>query len=260
MFDDGVLATMAERLVAVPGIAAVTLGGSRARGDHTPTSDVDLGLYYREPPDTSALCEYAAELDYDLSSVGRPGDWGPWVDGGAWLRVEDVAVDWIYRDVARVEQRVAAAVAGRTSRYPQVGHPFGFPAHAYAAEVALAKPLADPDGLLAELRTHLTPYPVALRQALMDDSGSLTSTWSPPARVWFVATASTLPRASPTPCWSQRMPCTGSPVGGPQTRRGWWRRPAACRTHRTASPHDVKRQCAACSRKAWAWRSTGPPR
>jgi len=78
-------------------------------------------------------------------------------------------VDWIYRDVARVEQSVAAAVAGRTSRYPQVGYPFGFPAHAYAAEVALAKPLADPDGLLAELRAHLTPYPVALRQALMDD-------------------------------------------------------------------------------------------
>ena len=35
--------------------------------------------------------------------------------------------------------------------------------------LALAKPRADPDGLLAELPAHLTPYPVALRQALMDD-------------------------------------------------------------------------------------------
>jgi predicted nucleotidyltransferase len=38
-------ADVAARLIAVPGVAAVVLGGSCARGTATPDSDVDLGLY-----------------------------------------------------------------------------------------------------------------------------------------------------------------------------------------------------------------------
>ncbi len=160
---------MAERLVTTSGVVAVTLGGSRARGDHTSSSDVDLGLYYRGTPDVAALRDYTAELGNDSEVVTRPGEWGPWVDGGAWLAVDGVAVDWIYRDVSRVEESAAAALAGHTRRETQVGHPFGFPAHAYAAEVALSRPLADPEGVLADVRRGLSPYPPALRQALVDD-------------------------------------------------------------------------------------------
>jgi predicted nucleotidyltransferase len=36
---------VAGRLIAIPGVVAVVLGGSRARGTATPESDVDLGLY-----------------------------------------------------------------------------------------------------------------------------------------------------------------------------------------------------------------------
>ncbi len=169
MLDHATLLAMAERLAAMPGIMAVALGGSRARGDHVRTSDVDLGLYYRDSPDLDALRSYATELGNDPASVKSPGEWGPWVDGGAWLRVGDVPVDWIYRDASRVTASVAAAIAGDTRRYPQVGHPFGFPAHAYAAEVAVSIPLADPEGLLADLRGRLTTYPQALRAALIDD-------------------------------------------------------------------------------------------
>lgn len=38
---------MAEALGGVAGVVGVTLGGSRARGDAGPDSDVDLGVYYR---------------------------------------------------------------------------------------------------------------------------------------------------------------------------------------------------------------------
>ncbi len=38
------LARLADRLIEVPGVQAVTLGGSRARGDHAPESDYDMGL------------------------------------------------------------------------------------------------------------------------------------------------------------------------------------------------------------------------
>ena len=49
---------LAERLAAVPGVVAVTLGGSRAVGAAVAGSDWDFGLYYRgglDPADISAL-------------------------------------------------------------------------------------------------------------------------------------------------------------------------------------------------------------
>ncbi len=33
-----------DRLLSIEGIVAIALGGSRVRGNHTPKSDVDLGL------------------------------------------------------------------------------------------------------------------------------------------------------------------------------------------------------------------------
>src|SRR5689334_4375233 len=91
---------MAARLAEVPGVVGVLLGGSRARGEHQPDSDWDLGVYYRGHLDLAALRALAGP-GVDVAS---PGEWGPWVNGGAWLRVEGVPVDWILRDLDRVEQ------------------------------------------------------------------------------------------------------------------------------------------------------------
>ncbi|SCD41986.1 Nucleotidyltransferase domain-containing protein, partial [Streptomyces sp. SolWspMP-sol7th] len=93
------LQAMAARLTDVDGIVAVALGGSRARGLHRPDSDYDLGLYYRGGLDTAALRALAGEG----VEVSEPGGWGPWVNGGAWLTVGEDRVDWIYRDLDRVE-------------------------------------------------------------------------------------------------------------------------------------------------------------
>ena len=56
---------IAERLTQVDGVSAVVLGGSRARGTHTPESDIDLGLYYdpQQPLDLPALDRIATEFD-----------------------------------------------------------------------------------------------------------------------------------------------------------------------------------------------------
>ena len=86
------LTELAGELTAVPGVVGVVLGGSRARGDHTPESDTDLGLYYRRPLDTEALNAVAGRFG---GRVTEPGGWGPWVDGGAWLRIDGEPVDWI---------------------------------------------------------------------------------------------------------------------------------------------------------------------
>jgi predicted nucleotidyltransferase len=77
-------------------MVGVLLGGSRARGEHTPDSDVDLGLYlyYRHPLDVVALGDLARDVAGAGARVTRPGEWGPWVDDGGCLRSAGTAMDW----------------------------------------------------------------------------------------------------------------------------------------------------------------------
>jgi hypothetical protein len=96
---------LATRLVAIPGVVAVTLGGSRASGAYG--SDWDFGLYYRgtiDPDDVRALGFPGL--------VFAPGEWGRLVNGGAWLRVDGIAVD-LYRDLDEVLGWTAQAEQGR---------------------------------------------------------------------------------------------------------------------------------------------------
>ncbi|MET9882083.1 nucleotidyltransferase domain-containing protein [Streptomyces sp. NPDC006430] len=153
---------MAHRLAQVPGVVGVLLGGSRARGEHRPGSDWDLGVYYRGDLDVDALRALAGP-DVD---VAGPGGWGPWVNGGAWLRVDGIAVDWILRDLDRVEQVWGQCREGRYEVGVQAGHPLGFWSPCYPGEVALGRVLADPTGELADLRRRTARYPEPLREAL----------------------------------------------------------------------------------------------
>ncbi|MFJ7244076.1 nucleotidyltransferase domain-containing protein [Kitasatospora sp. NPDC098652] len=156
------IAHMAARLAEVPGVVGVMLGGSRARGEHRPESDWDLGVYYRGDLDLAALGELAGPG----VEVAGPGGWGPWVNGGAWLRVDGVAVDWILRDLDRVERVWADCRAGRYEVGVQAGHPLGFWSPCYVGELALGRVLADPTGELAALRAQAADYPEPLRAAL----------------------------------------------------------------------------------------------
>ena len=79
------------RFGGVPGIRAIVLGGSRARGEATAQSDYDIGLYYEadNPIDVGRLAKAAMLLPGAASSsVTAIGEWGPWINGGAWLTVD----------------------------------------------------------------------------------------------------------------------------------------------------------------------------
>ena len=97
---------IAERLGKVTGVVAVALGGSWARGEGYPDSDMDLGVYYRQdrPPAVGELRRLAQELDdrHLPDLVTKAGEWGPWTNGGGWLRVAGRPVDWLYRDAGKV--------------------------------------------------------------------------------------------------------------------------------------------------------------
>ncbi|WP_406282355.1 nucleotidyltransferase domain-containing protein [Streptomyces sp. NBC_00209] len=164
------VAEMAARLTQVPGIRAVLLGGSRARGAHRPDSDWDLGVYYRGTPDTAALSALASAFQGSPVEVTGPGGWGPWVNAGGWLRVDGVQVDWILRDVDRVEAVWADCREGRYEVGVQPGHPLGFWSPTYPGEVALGRVLSDPGGELTALREETSRYPEALRKALAEAS------------------------------------------------------------------------------------------
>ena len=57
-------------LADVPGVAGLALGGSRARGNASPDSDWDIGLYYDEPPDFDVLLDAVGALG-EVDGFGR---------------------------------------------------------------------------------------------------------------------------------------------------------------------------------------------
>ncbi|GGK25700.1 hypothetical protein GCM10008955_19280 [Deinococcus malanensis] len=160
---------VAARLMEVPGVLGVALGGSHVTGTAVAGSDIDLCLAYdaRRPFDLDALNALCRKLDDSgQAQACPPGGWGPWVDGGAWLTVEGQQVDVIYREMGRVARSVQDACAGRVELFTQTGHPHGIHAHHYAAELASCWLLADPQGELERLQAQIQPYPEALAQAL----------------------------------------------------------------------------------------------
>lgn len=167
-----VAARVAARLSAIPGVTAVALGGSRARGEGHPDSDIDLGIYYEpeRPPDLPALRALARELHGGGAeeAVTPIGAWGPWINGGAWLEIAGRRVDWLYRDLGRVRGVIEACRAGQVACDYQPGHPHAFLGSIYLAEVHDGLPLVDPGGALASLKALVTPYPPPLRRALID--------------------------------------------------------------------------------------------
>ena len=168
--DEALLSRLVVALAPVPGIEAVALGGSRARGTATTSSDYDIGLYYRRNRliDISALSRVAATLDDRgaAAEITPLGGWGPWIDGGGWLLIDGIHVDLLYRDLDRVASAIDHAHAGKVEPHYQPGHPHAFLSTIYVGEVAYARALHDPAGSLAALQARTTPYPPALAAAL----------------------------------------------------------------------------------------------
>lgn len=168
--DDVLLGRLVRAIGGVPGVRAIVLGGSRARGEATAQSDYDIGLYYEvdNPIDTGRLAKAATLLPGAASSsVTAIGEWGPWINGGAWLTVAGQRVDLLYRELGKVRAVIEACRASRIEKVYQPGHPLGFVSAIYMGEVALARVLWDPEGVLAPIRRQCMPYPPALGEALV---------------------------------------------------------------------------------------------
>jgi predicted nucleotidyltransferase len=166
---DEIISQVVARVAKVEGIAAIVLGGSRARGTADERSDIDLGIYYsaEHPFSTAALEAAAQELD-DRHAEGliTPfGAWGPAVNGGGWLEIRGHHVDFLYREIGAVREAIEDFVAGRPRSVYQLGHPLGFHMQIYAGEVHVCRPLFTTSGTIAELKSMVREYPEKFRTA-----------------------------------------------------------------------------------------------
>ncbi len=154
--DERFLATTADRLAALPGIEAVSLGGSRAQGTHRPDSDWDLAVYYR-----GSQGGFSPRALRDVGWEGEVSEFGGWSEGvfngGAWLRIDGRPVDVHYRDLDVVEHQLAEAEHGRFDVEPLLFHLVGIPTYLVVAELAVGRVLvgdlprpAYPDALRRE--------------------------------------------------------------------------------------------------------------
>ncbi|SEO83967.1 nucleotidyltransferase domain-containing protein [Paenibacillus sp. OV219] len=171
MDSEQIIAMIAEKLRKVQGIEAVVLGGSRARGTHTPSSDIDIGIYYSnsEAIDLIALRAVASEIHDDGNAVLTDiGGWGPWVNGGGWLTVQGCAVDFIYRDLQRVAHVMNQCLTGQVTIDYHPGHPHGYTNALYVSEAAVCHILWDATGTLTDLKARTSPFSPILKQALVD--------------------------------------------------------------------------------------------
>lgn len=164
---------MVRELSAIPGMRAIVLGGSLARGTALPDSDIDLGLYYfQDNPFETRLVKQVAES----MSVGRPPvvtdfyQWGPWVNGGAWIWTGVAKVDFLYRNIDQVRSVIAQAKIGEHASDFYQQPPYGFHSVIYMAETQICIPLYDPTGVIKELKASVAEYPSALKQRIVGDS------------------------------------------------------------------------------------------
>jgi len=134
----------------IPGVAAVTLGDSRA--PIQPEGECGIGLYYRH----AIGADDVRALGFE-GTVVEPGEWGRLANGGGRLVVDGRRVDLLYRDLDAVEHWTGEAEAGRYEVDRVEGYLAGVPTYVLAGELALAEVLA---GELPRPR-----FPDALRKA-----------------------------------------------------------------------------------------------
>lgn len=165
-----ILDKVTAELSTVKGVCSIVLGGSRARGTHTPSSDIDIGIYYDGSAlDLDALNKTAQAVDdeHRHNLIAPPGGWGKWVNGGGWLIIDGCHVDFILRDIERVKKAIEEGRNGVVTAHYQTGHPHAYINVMYMGELAVSKVLWEKGGNISAMKRIAEQYPAALQKELI---------------------------------------------------------------------------------------------
>ena len=152
---------------------AVVLGGSWARRVARPESDLDLGLYYE--PERPFPIEEIRDIADEFSAappvpvVTGFCEWGPWVNGGAWIQTAAGKLDFLYRNITQVRQVIEEAKIGVWRHDYDQQPPYGFRSVIYLAETRVCVPVYDPNSVIAALKESVAVYPPALKRRIVQD-------------------------------------------------------------------------------------------
>lgn len=172
MVIENILNKIVREVKDIPGVVGIVLGGSRARGNNLENSDIDIGIYYDEYLgfNTEDLSVAAAKLDdeHRENLVTPIGGWGPWVNAGGWLTIDGYHVDFILRDIDRVEEEINDCIEGKITTNYQTGHPHGYLNVMYMGEVSICNILLDKYKKIAQLKNKTKPYPKRLKDVMVN--------------------------------------------------------------------------------------------
>jgi hypothetical protein len=159
-------------LKVVGGVKAIVLGGSRADDTHRPDLDFDIGIYYQDQNefDLEQIKTFSNTInDTFTPTVTAVGEWGRWVNGGAWLTIRGQKVDFLYRDLIFVRQIIQDCNKGLRQADFYQQPPFGFHSYIYCGEISICRVLFDPENLISKLKKEVQEYPPALKKTIVRD-------------------------------------------------------------------------------------------
>ncbi len=166
------LEQLTTTLSQIPGVLAVVLGGSYARGAQHATSDLDVGIYYTEaaPFAIADIKQIANAVAVEPNPVVTNFyEWGAWVNGGAWIYTQAGKVDFLYRNLDHVQRTLDEAQQGIFHHDYNQQPAYGFYSMIYLAETQICRPLYDPQGRIADLKRQIVEYPPKLKQRVVGD-------------------------------------------------------------------------------------------
>ena len=170
---EAILNRIVNDLKNVKGVRAVVLGGSYATGHANETSDLDMGIYYHEnsPFNVEEIRDIAKR--YAIGNTPTVTDfyqWGPWVNGGAWMNTSAGKVDFLYRNIDQVKTTIEKAKNGEWENHYEQRPPYGFSSVIYLAECQSCIPLYDPQNMITELKQEVSVYPSKLKHTIIQET------------------------------------------------------------------------------------------
>jgi hypothetical protein len=163
-------------------VVAVVLGGSYSAGNATETSDMDIGIYYSEkkPFNINEIKNIAKKYAINGNpTVTGFYEWGPWVNGGAWIETACGKVDFLYRNVEHIISTIEKSKKGEWENHFEQQPPYGFSSIIYLAETKSCVPLYDPDEVILKLKAEVQIYPAKLKETVIQQS-----LWSAEFTIW----------------------------------------------------------------------------